>query len=339
MAISTYNPIAAAYPATPTKTIADAACIPRSGARDSAETNRSQRAGRGIQRHQVQPARLRGLRHPNLDVAYLEAWIATDDDAAVLLEVPEITGRYYTAQILDEWGEVIVNINERQMASRPFGTFALTKPGTSPQYPREATRLDLHSSKAKLLARVELKDDHEGALALQHRFILTPFGLPAIDPPPRVPAFGNQGLIGVEIFDDADERLSSALDVSPVAAAMQQKVRAVAEFAASSADARASIDELLRNTVIPELIQSAATKSATSRNNWNGGPSDIGRYRRNYRLRTVVNPSASGQIRRTGDLFIASRDTDGRRSTAARAMSSTFRRISFRTRSRTRTGQ
>ena len=40
--------------------------------------------------------------NPNLDVAYLEAWIAVDDKTAVLLEVPEVEGRYYTAQILDE---------------------------------------------------------------------------------------------------------------------------------------------------------------------------------------------------------------------------------------------
>jgi hypothetical protein len=51
--------------------------------------------------------------NPNFDVACLEAWIAVDDRTPALLEVPEITGRYYTAQILDEWGEVIVNINER----------------------------------------------------------------------------------------------------------------------------------------------------------------------------------------------------------------------------------
>jgi hypothetical protein len=117
----------------------------------------------------------------------------------------------------------------------------------------------------------------------------------------------------VEIFDDVDERLASALDVSPVAATMQQKVRAVAEFAASSADARASIDELLRTTVIPELVQSAAMRSATSRNNWNGGPSDMGRYGRNYRLRTVVN--LIGIWANTSDeviYFIASRDADGK---------------------------
>ena len=51
--------------------------------------------------------------NPNLDVAYLEAWIGVDDETAAVLEVPEITGHYYTAQFCDEWGEVITNINER----------------------------------------------------------------------------------------------------------------------------------------------------------------------------------------------------------------------------------
>lgn len=68
--------------------------------------------------------------NPNFDVAYLEAWFAVDDKTPVLLEVPEVKGRYYTAEILDEWGEVIVNINERTTPAKPFGTFALTKPGS-----------------------------------------------------------------------------------------------------------------------------------------------------------------------------------------------------------------
>ena len=42
--------------------------------------------------------------NPNFDVAYLEAWFAVDDKTPVVLEVPEIEGRYYTAQIMDEWG-------------------------------------------------------------------------------------------------------------------------------------------------------------------------------------------------------------------------------------------
>ena len=69
--------------------------------------------------------------NPNLDVAYLEAWIAVDDNTPVVLEVPEVKGRYYTAQILDEWGEVITNINERNYPSHPFGKFVLVAPGST----------------------------------------------------------------------------------------------------------------------------------------------------------------------------------------------------------------
>jgi len=35
---------------------------------------------------------------PNLDVAYLECWFAVDEDTPVMLTVPEVENRYYTAQ-------------------------------------------------------------------------------------------------------------------------------------------------------------------------------------------------------------------------------------------------
>jgi hypothetical protein len=63
--------------------------------------------------------------NPNFDVVYLETWFDVDDATAVLLEVPEVTNGCYTAQILDDWGEVIVNIGERAAAVKPYGTFAL----------------------------------------------------------------------------------------------------------------------------------------------------------------------------------------------------------------------
>jgi hypothetical protein len=72
--------------------------------------------------------------NPNFDVAYFEAWLAVDDRSPVLLEIPEIKDRYYTAQILDEWGEVIVNINERTFPSKPYGKFALVKPDFRAQF-------------------------------------------------------------------------------------------------------------------------------------------------------------------------------------------------------------
>lgn len=49
--------------------------------------------------------------NPNLDVAYLEAWFAVDEKTCAILEIPKIEGRYYTAQIMDEWADILYNIS------------------------------------------------------------------------------------------------------------------------------------------------------------------------------------------------------------------------------------
>jgi hypothetical protein len=226
--------------------------------------------------------------NPNFDVAYLEAWIGLDDHTAAILEIPEVRGRYYTVQILDEWGEVITNINERTFPSRPFGKFAVVTPGSTGHVPPDAGRIDLHSRKAKLLGRVELKDDPEEAVRLQKLFTIKAHGKPVIKPPPMIPMFDNQSLLGVEIFDEVDERLTSALDVAPNAAEMQQMVRWVAAYAHSSKAARAQVDRLLRDKVVPEFRESALVKSAPYRNQWAGG-AQTGNYGKDFRLRTCVN--------------------------------------------------
>lgn len=224
--------------------------------------------------------------------------------------MPEITGRYYTAQILDEWGEVIVNINERTFPSRPFGKFALVEPGWQGSLPFDTARIELHSGKAKMLGRVELKGDPDGAVKLQKLFKATTLGNPVIAPPPFVPRFANKELIGAEIFDDLDAKIDSAADVSPVAAQMQQQVRAVAAYVASSPEARAAVDKLLRQKVVPKFIEYAFTKSAPYRNHWEGG-GQTGNYGSDYLLRTVVN--YVGIWANTSDeviYFVATRDAD-----------------------------
>jgi hypothetical protein len=249
--------------------------------------------------------------NPNFDVAYLEAWFAVDERTAVLLEVPEVKDRYYTAQILDEWGEVIANINERTFPSKPFGKFAFVSPGSTAKIPSDAGRIELHSRKAKMLARVELKGDPDGAIKLQRQFKVTALGEPVVLPPPEIPLFTNKDLIGVEIFDDVDTKLASALDVAPNAAEMQQKVRATARYVSSSKEARAAVAEQLKR-VIPEFQEYALTKSAPYRNHWIGGGL-TGNYGKDYRLRTSVN--FAGLWANTVDeviYLVATRDADER---------------------------
>jgi hypothetical protein len=94
--------------------------------------------------------------NPNLDVAYLEAWLAVDPEHAVVMNVPPVEGRYYTVQILDGGGEVITNVNQRTSPGRSYGPVAFALAGTSPRIPHDALRIDLPAAKAKILARVEL---------------------------------------------------------------------------------------------------------------------------------------------------------------------------------------
>jgi len=248
--------------------------------------------------------------NPNLDVAYLEAWIAVDENTPALLEVPQITGRYYTAQLLDEWGEVIVNINERTLPTKPYGKFLLVAPGSTVKTPDGAGRIVLHSNKAKMLSRVELKDDPDGALKLQKAFMLSSLGTPQIKSPPEIPMFDNKGLMGVEIFDDLDNRIASALDVAPIAADMRQKARTVATYVASGNEGRTTVDKLLREKLIKEFQVFASSKAAPYRNHWLGG-GWAGNYGTDYQLRTMVN--YMGIWGNTGDevrYFGAMRDSD-----------------------------
>ena len=92
--------------------------------------------------------------NPNLDVAYLEAWIGVDDNSAAILEVPKIEGRYYTAQFCDEWGEIITNINERNYPLTPYGKFAFVSPESRAKIPDDTVRIELHSRKAKGTTRL-----------------------------------------------------------------------------------------------------------------------------------------------------------------------------------------
>lgn len=68
----------------------------------------------------------------------MEAWIAVDPDHAVLMDVPPVEGRSYAVQILDSWGEVIANVDQRNYPHHPYGQVAFVLAGTSPRIPDSA---------------------------------------------------------------------------------------------------------------------------------------------------------------------------------------------------------
>ena len=206
--------------------------------------------------------------NPNLDVAYLESWIAVDKDSAVIMNVPKIVGRYYTVQVLDGWGEVVTNINERNYPNHPYGKFAFVLKGTSPKnIPKDAVKIEIPSNKIKILARVELQKTPDEAVKLQKQFTLDVPKNIKIAQPVSIPSFTNSKLISVEIFDKVDEVLKSYPDSMPKASEYQATVKKVVEYIKSGKDARAYVDNIVQTNAIPEFLK-GAQGFGTQKNGW-----------------------------------------------------------------------
>ena len=194
--------------------------------------------------------------NPNLDVAYIEAWFAVDENTPVILEIPQIDGRYYTAQICDEWAEILYNINERNFPDNPYGKYALCLKGSNPEIPEDALRIDIPSKKAKLLARIERKGDDEGAIALQKAFKVYSLGNPTIEPAVEIPMFTNKKPLTVQVFDKPmiENVLRSAPDANTESDKYQTNVMAIADYIAKSDENRTQIDAIIKHKALPAML-------------------------------------------------------------------------------------
>ncbi|CAG4889777.1 DUF1214 domain-containing protein [Paraburkholderia saeva] len=248
--------------------------------------------------------------NPNLDVAYLEAWLAADNNHAVILNVPRVTGRYYTAQLLDGWGEVITNINERTYPDHPYGKFALVIKGTNPPVPADAIKIELPSPKAKLLARVELKGSPKTAARLQHEFTVDASPEIRIDPPFAVPTFTPATPIRVEIFDRVSEVLATCPDPMPKAPEFQAMASNVARYVKSSDSARTRVDDLIRTRAIPEFL--AGTKGfGTQKGGWSVSYV-VGKFGDDVMARDIINYGGLwANVTSEAIYFVGQKDGDG----------------------------
>ena len=227
--------------------------------------------------------------NPNLDVVYSEAWVAVDEETPAILEVPEIpAGTYYTAQIVDEWAEITANINERTFPQQPHGTFALCLAGSSPDLPHGALRIDLPSGKAKLLARVQIGDDLDTAVALQHGFRLRSAGTPRIEPTVAIETFTNSEPPGAAMFErpQLDQALA-APDRTGHSAEFAASLEQIADFvAADPANARV-IDELVRTRIFPGFMHALLNLNEVG-NGWHSTGNRTG-FGTDYRFRAIAN--------------------------------------------------
>ena len=220
------------------------------------------------------------------------------------------SNRYYTVQVTDEWGEVITNLNERNYPFHPYGKFALVAQGADVDLPDDAVRIDLRSSKAKILARVALEDDPEGAVALQNGYKVSALGDVDVTPVVDLPMFDNDTLIGVELFEYVEDLLKDVPDVSPVAAQLQAAARVIADMV-KQPEQRTQIDDFLSSTAIPDFTRFAVEESGAQRNNW-VGTLVVGNYGEDFDIRTAANlVGIWANARHEVIYYVTARDADG----------------------------
>lgn len=246
--------------------------------------------------------------NPNLDVAYSEAWVAVDDKSCTLVNVPDIKGRYYTIQVLNGWGEVTANINERNYPNHPSGTFALCLKGANVALPAGAERIDLPGKQSRILSRVELGSDPDAAIALQKQITLKATGAPTIDPPVASAEFAAGKLPGVEAFDNVDTLLASEPDAAGMAGA-QAKARAVAAAIAENPAERARVEDVVRTKAAPQFMAGLKNLGA-SKNGWTR-PRVTGNYGDDYRMRSLANYAGIWANNQKEVVYFMAGDLDG----------------------------
>jgi hypothetical protein len=226
--------------------------------------------------------------NPNLDVAYSEAWVAVDEKSCLVVTVPKITGRYYTVQFLNGWGETVANINERVFPQHPNGAFAVCLAGSQVAVPAGAQRIDVPVKYMRVLLRVALGADWDEAVALQRQFAFRTIGKPALPAIPKTPIFDIETLLGVEAFDAAEAALDSETDINPGMEQLQATTRAIGQAVKDPAT-RARVDQAIRSTALPAFKKAMPTLGdGTVKNGWVLS-STIGVYGPNWLLRTLVN--------------------------------------------------
>ena len=226
--------------------------------------------------------------NPNLDVAYSEAWVAVDKNSCLIVTVPKITGRYYTVQFLNGWGETVANINERVFPEHPHGEFAICLNGSQVTVPAGAQRIDVPVKSMRVLLRVALGARWDEAVALQRQFEFRTIGQPALPTIPATPIFDIEALLGVEAFEAADLALDSEADITPGMEQLQATTRTIARAVKDPAT-RARVDQVIRSRAFADFRKAMPTLGdGTVRNGW-ALSSTIGVYGRNWLLRTLVN--------------------------------------------------
>ena len=226
--------------------------------------------------------------NPNLDVAYSEAWVAVDETSCALVSVPKVSGRYYTMQFLNGWGETVANLNERVFPQHPNGQFAVCLKGSKVELPADVQRVDVPVKGMRVLSRVELGANWDDAVALQRQFEIRASGQPALPAVPKTVMFDISALPGVEAFDSAALALDSEADINPGMGTLQASTRAIAK-AINDPGERQRIDQVVRAKAMADIKKALPNIGHGKVSNGWALPPTSGVYGDDWLVRTLIN--------------------------------------------------
>jgi hypothetical protein len=132
---------------------------------------------------------------PNGDTRYSSAWLDVSTEPQVL-HVPDAGGRYFVAQVMDAWTDVIADPTPRLPNSAP-GDYAIAGPGWHGTPPAGLRMVRSSTNDVWVLARTRARadDDASTITSIQRQYTVVPlsrFGGGSYQAPPGI--FGNPNI-------------------------------------------------------------------------------------------------------------------------------------------------
>lgn len=124
---------------------------------------------------------------PNGDTRYSSAWLDVSAEPLVL-RVPDAGGRYFVAEVMDAWTDVIADPTARVPGSAPKD-YAIAGPGWNGTLPAGVTLVRSSTNDVWVLARTRARpgDDAAAITAIQQQYRIVPlsrYGDASYQPPP-----------------------------------------------------------------------------------------------------------------------------------------------------------
>lgn len=124
---------------------------------------------------------------PNGDTRYSSAWLDVSAEPLVL-HVPDAGGRYFVAEVMDAWTDVIADPTARVPGSAPKD-YAIAGPGWNGTLPAGVTLVRSSTNDVWVLARTRARpgDDAAAITAIQQQYRIVPlsrYGDATYQPPP-----------------------------------------------------------------------------------------------------------------------------------------------------------